>query len=123
MIEDIDGNTIQQVGDDYAILSKVFGLISYDKISGGVKTLILLLKDDSEFIFNISACGDNCAKWIQHISSLKDITVRLGYLMEFDFSDGFYFKVDKEETYIKSKLEFIDVAQRTISYVGHLENR
>lgn len=123
MIEDIDGNTIQQVGDDYAILSKVFGLISYDKISGGVKTLILLLKDDSEFIFNISACGDNCAKWIQHISTLKDITVRLGYLMEFDFSDGFYFKVDKEETYIKSKLEFIDVAQRTISYVGHLENR
>ena len=56
-----------------------------EKLSGGVKTLILI-NNDSDHIFNASACGDNCAKWLLKIGEKKDITIRLGYLM--DFGEG-----------------------------------
>ena len=35
--------------------------------SGGVKTLILM-SQDSDHVFNASAYGDNCAKWIFKIA-------------------------------------------------------
>ena len=34
-------------------------------------------------IFNASACGDNCAKWILKIGEMQDITINLRHLMEF----------------------------------------
>jgi hypothetical protein len=37
-------------------------------------------------IFNASACGDNCAKWILKIGEKKDITINLRHIM--DFGDG-----------------------------------
>jgi hypothetical protein len=43
----------------------------------------MLMKFDSEHIFNASACGDNCASWILKIAEEKDLTIRLGYLMDF----------------------------------------
>ena len=52
------------------------------ELSGGVKTLILM-NHDREHIFNASACGDNCAKWILRIGEEKDLFIRLGYLMDF----------------------------------------
>ena len=79
MIADIDQS---EVIGPYAILSPVLGSISTDKLSGGVKTLILI-NNDTDHIFNASACGDNCAKWLLDIGSKKDITIRLGYLMDF----------------------------------------
>ncbi|MBQ9360663.1 MAG: DUF4869 domain-containing protein [Lachnospiraceae bacterium] len=79
MIEDIDKSAV--VGPNL-IQSPVLGPIGPEKLSGGVKTLILINNDPSH-IFNGSACGDNCAKWILKIGEEKDITVRLGYLMDF----------------------------------------
>ena len=46
-----------------AVDSKALGVIPVTKISGGLKTLLLLRHDDTK-IFNASTCGDNCAKWI-----------------------------------------------------------
>lgn len=79
MIADIDKSDVQ---GPYSILSPVLGSISTDKLSGGVKTLILI-NNDPTHIFNASACGDNCAKWLLEIGKQKDVTVRLGYLMDF----------------------------------------
>ncbi len=79
MIADIDKSEVQ---GPYAILSPVLGSIATDKLSGGVKTLILI-NNDPDHIFNASACGDNCAKWLLDIGLRKDITIRLGYLMDF----------------------------------------
>ena len=45
------------------------------------------MNNDSEHIFNASACGDNCAKWILEIAKKKDLTIRLGYLMDFGKDD------------------------------------
>ena len=45
--------------------------------------MILMLKDDS-FIYNMSNCGDNCAKWILKIAEKKDLTVYLQHIMRFE---------------------------------------
>ena len=77
MIRDIDGS---EVIGPRLIDSPYLGPIPTERLSGGVKTL---MKFDSDHIFNASACGDNCAHWILKIGQEKDLTVRLGYLMNF----------------------------------------
>ena len=84
MIKDIDGS---EVIGPRVIDSLFLGSIPTERLSGGVKTLILM-NNDSEHIFNASACGDNCAKWILKIadrleSEGRDLIIRLGYLMDF----------------------------------------
>ena len=84
MIKDVDGSDV--IGPR-VIDSPFLGAIPTERLSGGVKTLILMSKDQSH-IFNASACGDNCAKWILHIADElknqgKDLLIRLGYLMDF----------------------------------------
>ena len=79
MIKNIDGSTV--VGPRL-IDSPYLGPISTERLSGGVKTLILM-RFDAEHVFNASACGDNCASWILKIAKDKDLTIRLGYLMNF----------------------------------------
>lgn len=51
--------------------SPVLGPISTKELSGGVKPLTLMAFDESGKVFNASACGDNCAKWILERNPLK----------------------------------------------------
>ncbi len=44
---------------------------------------MLMAFDESGKIFNASACGDNCAKWIFHIAKEKDLTINLHHVMSF----------------------------------------
>ena len=83
MIKDVDKSNV--IGPK-VIDSPFLGSIPVERLSGGVKTLILMNKD-TEHIFNASACGDNCAKWILNIGKKKDLTIRLGYLMNFGNED------------------------------------
>ena len=80
MIEDVDKSVV--IGPRL-IDSPVLGAISPRELSGGVKALILMAKDESGNVFNASACGDNCAKWILEISKIKDLTINLRHLMNF----------------------------------------
>ena len=79
MIKDIDGS---EVIGARLIESPFLGAIPTERLSGGVKTL-MLMNFDEEHIFNASACGDNCASWILKIAQKKELTIRLGYLMNF----------------------------------------
>lgn len=79
MIKDIDRS---EVKNSNIIESPFLGLISPEHLSGGVKTLILM-QNDKKHIFNASACGNNCAQWILKLAKQKDITIRLGYIMDF----------------------------------------
>ena len=84
MIKDVDKSDV--IGPR-VIDSPVLGGISPRELSGGVKTLMCMYKCPNK-IFNASACGDNCAKWILHIAEElqkqgKDLLIRLGYLMDF----------------------------------------
>ena len=55
-IQDVDHCTVIS---SHIIDSPILGAITPRELSGGVKVLILMLKDDS-FIYNMSNCGDNC---------------------------------------------------------------
>ena len=67
-----------------AVESKALGVIPVTKISGGLKTLLLIYNQPDK-IFNASTCGDNCAKWILKIAqnSMSDITINLRHIMDF----------------------------------------
>lgn len=67
-----------------AVESKALGVIPVTKISGGLKTLLLIYNQPDK-IFNASTCGDNCAKWILKIAqnSKSDITINLRHIMDF----------------------------------------
>jgi hypothetical protein len=84
MIKSVDKATVLS---GQAVDSKALGVIPATKISGGLKTL-LLIYNEPEKIFNASTCGDNCAKWILKIADKadKDITINLRHIM--DFGDG-----------------------------------
>lgn len=81
MIKSVDKATVLSSN---AVDSKALGVIPVTKISGGLKTL-LLIHHDSTKIFNASACGDNCAKWILRIAreSKKDVVINLRHIMDF----------------------------------------
>lgn len=79
MILDIDSS---KVISPHIIESPVLGAITPKELSGGVKVLILMLKDDS-FVYNMSNCGNNCAKWILKIAEKKDLTVYLQHILRF----------------------------------------
>ena len=82
MIKAVDRS---DVIDERTIHSPVFGNIDPKKLSGGVKTLMLIAYDKTK-IFNASKCGDNCAEWILKIAEKQKIVINLRHLM--DFGEG-----------------------------------
>lgn len=81
MIRDVDKSVVVSA---HVIDSPVLGGIPPLQLSGGVKTLILMAFDDSGEVFNASAGGDNCAKWIVEIAKKKDLTITLHNIMNFE---------------------------------------
>ncbi len=71
-----------EVIDEKTIVSPVFGNMSPKKLSGGVKTLLLIAYDKTK-IFNASTCGDNCAEWLLKIADERKVVVNLRHLMDF----------------------------------------
>ena len=104
MIKDIGGSDV--VGPRL-IDSPFLGAIPTERISRGVKTLILM-NHDSDHIFNASACGDNCAPWILRIGQMKDLTIRLGYLMDFGKED-FEIEIANLHKIVHSMRELIEL--------------
>lgn len=79
MIKSIDGGEV--LGPN-AIKSRILGLIPPEKLSSGVKTLLLMLFMP-EHVYNASNCGDKCAYWILKIAKIHDVTINLYHLMDF----------------------------------------
>ena len=106
MIKDVDQSVV--VGPRL-IDSPVLGPISVKELSGGVKTLILMAFDDSGRVFNASACGDNCAKWILHIAEEKELTINLRHIMNFGKGE-FEARILNTGDVVHNMKEFIIVA-------------
>lgn len=105
MILDVDKSTVL---DSAVIDSPVMGKIVPTALSGGVKTLILM-KNERSKVFNASACGDNCAKWILKLAETDDITINLRHLM--DFGDGFFnIRILNTNQVVHSMKELVPVA-------------
>lgn len=105
MILDVDRSTVMDSG---VIDSPVLGKIPPLGLSGGVKTLILV-KFDTEKIFNVSTCGDNCAKWLLKIAQQEDRTVNLRHLMDFG-PDPFTIRILNTNQIVHSMKELVPIA-------------
>lgn len=79
MILDIDKSIVKSPS---CIESPVLGLIPPTKISGGVKALILMIKEPKREIY-ATVCGDNCSEWILKIAEKQDVHIVLEHIMEF----------------------------------------
>ena len=106
MIKDVDKS---EVVSPHLIESPVLGPISVKEISGGVKTLILMAFDETRKVFNASACGDNCTKWILEIGKRKDLTINLRHIMNFGKED-FKIKILNNGEMIYNMKQFIETA-------------
>ena len=107
MVRDVDQS---EVISARAIDSPFLGSISVKELSGGVKTLILMKFDESGKIFNASACGDNCAGWINEIGKSKDLTINLHHIMNFSSCDDFRATILNTGKTVKSYDEYLDEA-------------
>lgn len=89
-----------EVIDERTISSPVFGNISLKKLSGGVKTLMLIAYDKTK-IFNASTCGDNCAEWVLKIAQERKVVINLRHLMDFG-NNEFKIKVLNTDKIVKN---------------------
>ena len=108
MIQDVDRSTVL---GPRVIDSPVLGGISLRELSRGVKTLISIYKVP-EKIFNASACGDNCAKWIVEIAKRKDLTVNLHHVLDFSSAGEFDALMVNTGTMVHGYMEYLHEALR-----------
>ncbi len=111
MIKDVDDSDVLS-GE--CINSPVLGQIPPERLSGGVKTLLLMLNEPNK-IFNASTCGDNCAKWILEIGKLKDLTINLRHMMSFGHDAEFEIRIENGGEIVHSMRELIPVASRYLN--------
>lgn len=104
-IEIIKAVDKSEVIDERNILSPVFGNMSPKRLSGGVKSLLLIAYDKTK-IFNASTCGDNCAEWILKIAEERKVEINLRHLMDFG-KDEFKIKVMNTGKIVKNMGELV----------------
>ena len=105
MILDVDHSEVMYSG---VIDSPVLGKIPPLGLSGGVKTLILVLFEPGK-IFNASTCGDNCAKWLLKIAEEEDRTINLRHIMDFG-EEPFEIEILNTGNIVHSMTELVDIA-------------
>lgn len=106
MIRDIDKS---EVISSHLIDSRILESISTKELSGGVKTLILMEHDISGKIFNVSVCGDNCAKWILEIGKEKRFDSEFKAYYEFG-EKTFEMKIFNTGKIVHNMQEFVEIA-------------
>ena len=111
IIKDVDDSDVLS-GE--CIKSPVLGQIPPERLSGGVKTLLLMLNEPDK-IFNASTCGDNCAKWILEIGKQKDLTINLRHMMSFEKDTEFEIRIENGGEIVHSMKELIPVASRYLN--------
>ena len=103
IVKDVDKSDLEWTN---LVISPVLGSIPVTRISGGAKALIQIAFD-GEHIFNASACGDNCAKWLLSIGRDKDIVIRLGHIMHFP-EESFDIKIANTDVIVHTQYELAE---------------
>ena len=111
MIKDVDDSDVLS-GE--CINSPVLGQIPPERLSGGVKTLLLMM-NEPEKIFNASTCGDNCAKWILEIGERIDLTINLRHMMSFGRNTEFEIRIKNGGEIVHSMRELIPIASKYLN--------
>lgn len=96
--------------------SPMLGKIPPERLSGGVKTLIVIYKMP-EKIFDATSCGANCAHMLLEIGKREDVTINLRYYMKMAGLDPFEIEiantgniVTRERDYALEALDCLDKA-------------
>lgn len=105
MIEDVDKSNVISRN---IIESSVLGTIPPQWLSGGVKALICMNSDKKGYIFNLSNCGDNCAKWVRKISENKDLLVTTHHYMSFRDAGDFKIEMVNTGKIVNTNEEYLD---------------
>ncbi len=108
MIEDVDHS---RYVDGLVIDSPVLGPIPPERLSGGLKTLIMIY-ERPDLIFDATSCGDNCAKWLLEIGKQKDVLVNLNYLMTFKAYEPFQIYIENEGKMVSDYSSFLFIAAK-----------
>lgn len=80
MVLDIDKTVV--VGPQL-LQSPVLGAIPPSSLSGGVKGLILILKDPDQRNFSSTIFGSNCVLWLTKLTFVTDFTITMEHSLEF----------------------------------------
>lgn len=107
VIRDVDKSTVI---NGNAIESPVFGIMPPTKLSGGVKTLMLMY-NNPHMVFNVSTCGDNCVPFIEEMVKEKDILIGLYHAMDFS-KEGFEAYIANGDIVTNSYEEYIELADK-----------
>lgn len=73
MIKGIDNSVVES---PHCITSPVLGQIAPERLSGGVKTCIMLYKEPG-FYTDLLVCGENCEPWLAEIFRRVDVKVAM----------------------------------------------
>lgn len=107
----IKGVDKSKVLDKHLIQSPVLGMIPPLMLSGGTKTL-LLIKNCPDQIFNASACGDNCAKYILQIAKKRDVKINLRHVMNFPMPFEIY--IDNDDVVVENMEQMLMYASKHV---------
>ena len=99
--------------DGLVIDSPVLGPIPPERLSGGVKTLIMIY-ERPDMVFDATSCGQNCAYWLLEIGKKKDVCVNLNYLMTFDEFSPFEIHVENENRVVRTHEDYLLTAVKYI---------
>lgn len=80
-------------------------VMSYKEMGSGVKNLLCMLNAPDAGVFELTKCGENCAKWIGEIMKLHPLKCRLGYSLPLD---GFTMHITNDDTYIDNRYDLND---------------
>lgn len=116
MIKDIDNGTV--VLKDFALENPIIGVMSPDKLSGGVKTVILMKYFPKE-VFDITNCGENCFKWIFKVCENEDRVAVLKYFPEISFLNPFKVEILNSGEIATNADE---LSEKTMDYILEDEN-
>ena len=97
--------------DGLVIDSPVLGAIPPERLSGGLKTLIMIY-EKPEMTFDATSCGQNCAKYLIEIGKKKDVLVNLEYLMTFEEFAPFEIMIENEKRLVTDPKDYIVTAMK-----------
>lgn len=80
IVQGVDKSTVIS---PYCIQSPVFGQIAPYYLSGGVKSLLIVLNNPGTYVFGTASFGNNCAEYLLRISRLFDITLYINSDLRF----------------------------------------
>lgn len=88
------------------IESPILGDITPKEVSGGFKLVAMMLKYETDWIYNLDNAGDNCAKWIQKVAGIKDNTALCVNCMEMSDEVPLNIHIVNNNSYPKTAKEF-----------------